>query len=380
MPTTWQSVLDAALARTGVDGLAATAVDALAREWDVLRDDPDLRDLARRSAAANLALVAEVARGDLDLATAEPPPQAIAYARELARRNVPMAELARSYRIAQHVMWRFGVDELHGDADAIEQYTDATFATGDVLMGNALERYAQERDRWVRSADALRRETVLKLLSGEPTDVAAASARLRYELRRAHVAFVVWAETEDAGLETTAIAVGGAGALVVPLGAGTMAGWCAPGALDHDIATEARVAFGLPGEGTEGFRRSHLQAMEARRIMRLSGLRGPVDYDEVALAALLTADLDQARAFAVSELGALAAPDVARLADTALEVLAQQGSPRRAAQRLGLHENTVAKRVRAAEEALGRPITERPAQTLAALMILRVVRGPASSR
>lgn len=377
----WRTVLDAAIAERGVENLAAEAVEVLARESPDVHADPDLRELARRSAAAILAYVAGVIRGEGELETSESPPQAVAYAREMARRNVPMTELARAYRVGQRVLWRYGVAELRarisdeGDvATAIESYTEATLLTGEVLMANALERYAAERDRWVRSADAVRRATVRELLAGGSADLTSAAARLRYELRRPHVAFVVWADDDDAVLESTAVAVGGPSSLVVPLGEGLVAGWCPPGGLDLAAGGGARLAVGLPGDGLKGFRRSHAQAMEARRVARLGGLNGAVAYEDVALAALLTKDAEQAQAFAERELGGLAAEDAARLAETVLEVLVLQGSPRRAAQRLGLHENTVAKRVRAAEDVLGRPIGERPVETLAALLILRATR------
>jgi hypothetical protein len=378
----WREVLDAALAQRGVDHLAAITVQTLERESPLLREDPDLRELARRSAAANLALVAELVRGAVPLAGVEPPPQAVAFARELARRNVPMSELARAYRVGQHVMWRFGVGEVRAGltdqaaiVEAIEAYTDATFATGEVMMASVLERYTLERDRWVRSADAVRRATVQALLDGAPTDPSAAGARLRYELRREHVGFVVWADTDEAGVESAAVSVGGAGSLVVPLGAGVIGGWCPPAALDPDAAGRGvHVAIGLPGEGVEGFRRTHVEALEARRVARLGpGLPDPVRYQDVALVALLTKDPEQSRAFALGVAGGLAGAEP-RLADTVLEVLAAQGSPRRAAQRLAVHENTVAKRVRAAEALLGHPIDTDPPALLAALLILRATR------
>jgi DNA-binding PucR family transcriptional regulator len=246
-------------------------------------------------------------------------------------------------------------------------------------MGSALERYSLERDKWVRSADAVRRSTVEALLSGGPVDIDAASSRLRYELRREHVAFVVWADAADAVLESAATAAGGAGALVIPLGAGVVAGWCPEHALAAEPAIgDAHVAVGEPGYGLDGFRRSHAEACEARRVARLSGLHGTVRYVDVALTSLLTRDLEQARAFAARVLGDLGGEDSAtrRLADTVLAVLEAQGSPRHAAQRLGLHENTVAKRVRAAEELLGRSIDERPAELLAALLVNRATRPP----
>jgi len=93
----------------------------------------------------------------------------------------------------------------------------------------------------------------------------------------------------------------------------------------------------------------------------------------VALLALLTKDPDQARAFAERTLGPLTAgdPPTRRLAETLLVVLEEEGRPRRAAARLGVHENTVAKRLRAVKELLGSDPAERPADMLAALLILR---------
>ena len=98
------------------------------------------------------------------------------------------------------------------------------------------------------------------------------------------------------------------------------------------------------------------------------------------------ADLDRLRARAATAgltltgLGLDPRPSVLRTADprvgeTVLAVLRAQGSPRRAAQQLGVHENTVAKRVKSAERLLGRRIDERPAELFAALLIDRVVSG-----
>jgi DNA-binding PucR family transcriptional regulator len=386
---TWQDVLTAALSEQGAEGLADLALAALDRAMPVLSEDEDLRDLARASSMANVLLVADIARGAAELRDAVPPPQAVAFARELARRNVPMTELARAYRVVQHAMWRMGVVELRRRiadpadvAAAIERLTDATFATGEMLMSTALERYTEERDRWVRTADAVRRETVQSILDGRTVDATAASARLRYDLRRAHVAFLVWAgDGEAAEPEAAATALGGPGALIVALRAGVAAGWCAPDALSLDAIGDlgAHVAIGGPADGVDGFRRSHAEAGEARRVARLGTPGGAVRYADVALAALLTKDLAQAQAFADHELGALRAADAAtrRIADTVLALLEAQGSPRRAAQRLGVHENTVAKRVKAAESLLGHPVDERPAELMAALLVDRLTRRTA---
>src|SRR4051794_11501215 len=271
---TWQEALAAEMVDLG--RLADVAMEVLDREVPVLREDGDLHDLARASALANLQLLADIVSGNIALADADPPSQAVAFARELARRNVPMSELARTYRVVQHAMWRVGVDEIRRQVDggraiaqAVEDLTDATFATGEVLMSRALERYAVERDQWVRSADALRRETVQALLDGDALDLDTASARLRYDLRRAHIGFVVWSDGEGVGAEAAAAALGGSGALLIPIGPQAVAGWCHPDALDPAAADGAHAAISTPGDGLEGFRRAHAEAREAQRIARL---------------------------------------------------------------------------------------------------------------
>jgi hypothetical protein len=383
----WRPILAAALREHDLDELARETVEASAATSETVRESPELMELARRGAAANLALVAAVSSGELSLREAELPPHAAAYARELARRNIPVSELARGYRIGQRAMWRFGMAELRTRIDdtqalatMIESYTDATFATGEVLMGLALERYGLERERWIRSAGAVRRAMLEEILADRVTDADLASRRLGFELRRTHVGFVVWGDVDDAVLEETAAAVGGPHSLVVAIGAGVVAGWCVPAALETGQADTGGVAYGLPGSGLSGFRQTHLEALEARRVARLGAMKVPAYYQQLALAALLTHDLAQANAFASRELGELSRPRRSQLADTLLEVLLAQGSPRHAAKRMHLHENTVAKRVRAAEDLLGRPATDRPAETLAALLILRASRpcGPAT--
>jgi DNA-binding PucR family transcriptional regulator len=382
---TWQAALLDAGQEAGIDALVGIVLEALEQELPVLCTDEDLKDAARSSSAANVALIIELVQEHIRLDEYESPPQAAAFVRELARRNVPVAQLARAYRVAEIALWHWAVDELRKRvpadrlARAVERLSEAAYATGDVFSRLVTERYAQERERWLRSADAVRAATLDELLAGGPVDTDAASRRLRYELRQEHQAFVVWADTEseEAVPEHAAAAVGGPRALLVPMGVGVVAGWCSVAAVAPEAANGGTsVALGSPASGKNGFRESHLEAMEARRVARLLGHQpGVLRYDDVALLSLLTKDMDQARAFARRTLGPLAHDDEAsrRLADTLLVTLEEQGSPRRAARRLAVHENTVAKRLRNVEELLdGSP--RRPAELLAALLILRAER------
>jgi PucR-like helix-turn-helix protein/diguanylate cyclase with GGDEF domain len=375
----WQRALVDGGREVGWDKLTDITVDALTEELEVLRNDPELAASARASTAANLDVVREVIAGRLTLAEVEPPPQAVAFARDLARRNVPVGELDRAYRIAALALWRWGVTEVRarvdGDvASAIQGISEAAFSTANVFAATVMARYAQERERWLRSSDAIRAATVQEILGGGAVDVVRASARLRYELRQNHQAFITWALDDIA--ESTAQGVGGRRALLTPLSSGAVAGWAPAGSLDPAaLPPSASLAVGSPGAGLDGFRRSHAEAQQARRVAQQADREpGVVHYDDVALVALLTHDLEQARRFARRTLGPLAEPDPAmrRLAETLRVVLENQGSPRRAAHVLGVHENTVAKRLRAVEELLGDEVRDQPAELLGALAILDI--------
>ena len=112
--------------------------------------------------------------------------------------------------------------------------------------------------------------------------------------------------------------------------------------------------LGSPGHGVVGFCRSHREAMYARRVAQLTHRRpgSTTRYDDVALAALASADVEHAREFVATELGQLAAGDdhSRRLTATLRVYLEENMSPLRAAHRLGVHENTITNRIRAAQE------------------------------
>ena len=117
--------------------------------------------------------------------------------------------------------------------------------------------------------------------------------------------------------------------------------------------------------------------MSARRVAQLAGRRpGTVtQFADVTLMALASVDQRAARDFVAAELGPLAAQDddTRRLAATLRAYLEERSSPRRTVQRLGVHENTIANRLRAVEELRGRPADERIAETLIALRLARLV-------
>jgi PucR C-terminal helix-turn-helix domain/GGDEF-like domain len=371
--------------------------DAIHRDLPELEDDEQMRAATFASTVSVLTLMADMIRLGRAPSEATLPPDAAEYAREFVRRGASMDGLLRAYHVGQATFfhnWVAGVETDVSDADAaaraIELGANWTFDYIHALNRELVARYTSERAAWVRSPDAVRTETVRALLAGHPIDVNAAAPRLGYELGRHHLAFVVWSDGDEfwpenlIALESSALelasAIGAEAPLLVPLGRGLVAAWV--GARepivvpDVRIASACLIAIGSPGADLRGFRTSHDDAMHARRVARLAG-RGPgtvTRYEDVALLALASSDSELARRFVASELGPLSGggDEIVRLAATLRVYLEENASPRRTGRRLGIHENTVKNRVRAAGDLLGHAAEERVAETLVALRLMRL--------
>ena len=371
-----------------------------------LLDSTEALEANRASTEANIRDFAEVLRSGADPVKAVKLGSAtLAYAVDGAQHGVPLTTLTRSYRLghaatsehlkailAQHVA---DAEELNAANDLCSAWM---FAYVDTALCLAEEVYTTERERWLRSAAATQAETISTILSGQPIDVDVASRRLRHELRRVHVAAVAWADTHEEGRNTLAVleaairdiaaAIGSQRPLVQPFGILSVAAWISTNSevpsrvLDElrfrsATAPGVRVAIGEPARGIAGFRASHVEALEAQRIARLAGRReGSVTrYNDIALRSLATADLDYARTFVARELGPLAGADdtTRRLAATVRTYLDENGSRGRTAKRLSIHENTVAYRLRQAEELLGRSVEKRTLELRVALALAELV-------
>jgi DNA-binding PucR family transcriptional regulator len=141
--------------------------------------------------------------------------------------------------------------------------------------------------------------------------------------------------------------------------------------------TGLTVAIGEPGHGLAGLRRTRQHALDAARVQRALGVDGPrcVWAREVRLETLLLANKERAVEFLTDELGLLNASDpfTRRLRETVLAWLTM-GSYGGAAALLGVHENTVRNRLRAAQDILGVSLTAHRTELLVALRLERVLR------
>jgi DNA-binding PucR family transcriptional regulator len=150
----------------------------------------------------------------------------------------------------------------------------------------------------------------------------------------------------------------GTESLIVPAGRSVLYGWVGSsrrhdGVIAHLDIDGVHVCVGSPRKGVAGFRRTHDQAGLARRVARLSTpVPAFLDYRDCAVVALLCDDVDRGREFVAVVLGGtLERDDADRLLDT-VSVYQHEGlSLSRAAERLHVHRNTVAYRVRRVVEA-----------------------------
>ena len=392
----------------GAREMSVEVTRAIGERLPDLLPDPESFEANRASTEASILGFAQILERGADPAATSLGAATLAYTQEGAKRGIPLTTLIRSYRLGHAAAWEAITALITARAGDPEQRAIATelcsawlFAYVDAALCLAEDFYSAERERWVRSTAATRAETIDRILAGEPIDTALASQRLGYELDRHHTAVIAWLQTHEeghdtyAGIEAAIFAVrdrlGATRALVHPLGSLSVAAWIStydavsPRQLDDlrfdtQASPRVRIATGEPARGIAGFREGHNEALQARRVAELAARpSGTITrYARVALAAIATADLDQARTFVQRELRGLAADDdlTTRLTATLRTYLDEHSSRIRTARRLGIHENTVSYRIKQAEEILGRSVAQRTLELRVALALAYLVRNP----
>ncbi|MEI4274191.1 helix-turn-helix domain-containing protein [Klenkia sp. LSe6-5] len=273
--------------------------------------------------------------------------------------------------------------------EVMQQVSERLFDYIDEFAGSMAAEFVIERDRWVTSAAAAREEAVRALIEGHDH---VPSAIPDYDLTRAHVGLLLWfdpvrSDADTAELQRAALEVlrywDCTHTLVVPIGRARLWAWGSRRSLPDRLRVGAHkpdrpdvaMAYGSPGAGLAGFRRTHQEALAAERIHKPAQpeYRWATSYAQVEIAALLTDDLPAAAAFLRRHLGPLAA-DTAPARDlrrTLLAYLEHGNSPHLAAQRLHVSRNTVNYRIKRVEELLGPYWRERSHPLHTALVVLR---------
>ena len=392
--------------------LASLMHRSLENQIPELPDDERLTELLGASVEGNVDTILRALRYDIAVERVEAPTAALEYARRLAQHGVPVNALVRAYRLGQRLMnelqdlertdaparslapgeWRpltfaevraLDISEKMRYA-VIEAITATLFEYIDWISQQVVVAYEDERERWLENQNSLRALRVREVLAATKTiDVDATSTSIRYPLRWHHLGLVMW--YPDASAEGNELArlqrflrelgeaTGAAqGALFAAADRTCGWGWLPYRASNADAAVKVRqftlsrpdspsVAIGTVAGGIEGFRQSHREAENARRVA-LVGKREPTVIAAadpgVSIAALLNRDVADTRAWVVKVLGDLAGEDDndARLRETLRIYLGCGSSYKVAAEQLNLHFNTVKYRVGRAVVRRGREI------------------------
>jgi hypothetical protein len=374
----------AALLQDRIDALAEGTYERLRREipeWLVER--PELSAAGR--AFARESILAELAALQNDARLPDTCPAVDTEgAQQAARLGAPLSSLLSGYRAGHAAQWEawFDLVEQHAEtADErkalAERGSRFFFAYADLLSRFVTEEYSRERDRIIRSHEQRRVNLVRELLNDADVD----PRILEYDVERYHVGTIVWGpEAADAARDLAKQL--NRRLLLVGVIDETWWAWLGSTEPLDDRTSNAlgcfqpppdtRLALGAEGSGIEGFRRTHRQAVTAQRAAL--GSAAPITrYEDIALEALAAKDEDEARDFIRRELRDLDDDDPRsrRLRETLRAYFRAGQNAAATAATLGLHEQTVAQRLRAVEERIGRPVPARRAELETALRLRR---------
>jgi DNA-binding PucR family transcriptional regulator len=393
----------AASARPEVPELCRALVEQMLRDIPQLVADKPLEDLLKASVTANvMAALDTLASGpDPDL---EAPAAAVEYARRLAQRGIPISALLRAYRLGQagfqqRMLLGVAAETQQPDVlvEASVQLSTLAFFYVDRISEQVVAAYQSERDRWLRNRTAVRAARVMSVLANGAADIGDAEKSLGYPLRQIHRGAVVWVDgrTQDADRLSRLEQVVGKLAdqlgserapLVIAPDDSTVWAWLPvpsrpPEPSDRKpVETDGGtwIALGDPAPGVDGFRLSHRQARQAQVVaMAADPDRRAIvtESAQAGLVALMCTDLESVGVWVQHTLGPLAVDDEAsaRLRETVRAFLAAGGSYTAAAQELILHKNTVHYRIRKAEEARGRPLSDGRLDVEVALLAIHLL-------
>ena len=347
----------------------ATNARILVELPELARAPDELRDGLDRSTDAHVTLLRGMLGAWADPSEATSPPEAIDWAKDLAHQGFPVEALLKVYRIGHACLWQIWLRLLTARTSDPALLAEASAATSafmfiyvEAVLTPIVGAHQAGRERLLRHTQSVAEGELRGILRGDAVDVRSASQRLRYRLDGWHLGFILWSDNVDdddtpAQLDTASAhlveRLGFEGnALVVPAGRavlhGWLGGWQQLRLPEPTGVTGVHIAFGEPAAGIDGFRRTHDQSRHARRVAQLgNGAPACTGYRDVAVSALLSADLAHARDFMTQTLGGvLDGQDADRLLETT-SVYQEEGlSLHRAAERLHVHRNTVAYRVR----------------------------------
>lgn len=379
------------------DGMTAAIENAIGE-----LDDEAMRAALHASVTNNVEVIIDLLSHTKTAHDLPPLPAATRYAVELARQDVSSAPLRRAYHVGSDHLLAHVFDQVqdidcepheklqlyHHLAGWMYQYVDEITRT---VIAAHEEEVRSSHNRAARSINA----SVNRVLTGEAIDPAEFERVTGYRLNQVHLGCRVWiddfgAVPDEARLLTDAVArLAGEldlsrEPLMVMTDRATAEVWFGMDGrrtpVEAGVAAPvaraipgARIAFGAPSPGIEGFRVTRIQAGQAAAVARVSttGDARSVSYsdDGIPVVARLAEDVGTTRRWVHEVLGRLAVDtaDAARQRETVRVFLETAENYTETASRLLLHRNSVKYRLTKAEDSLGRPLGSKRLDTQVAL-------------
>ncbi|OSC40807.1 PucR family transcriptional regulator [Mycobacterium decipiens] len=387
------------------DEFIADLFDMMKTEIQGLNYDSRMMNLWRASLTESVVAAIHYLDRDAAISLVEAPAAALAYTRAAAQRDVPLAPLVRAHRLGharfvEVAMQYVSFLEPAEQVPTIVELVNRSARLIDLLADQLVVAYELEHDRWVSRRGGLQHRWVSEVLAATPVDVRRAEKTLGYPLDGAHIAAVVWLDTEvptgevvelfDQVRSLLATELGAAASsLLVPTDEREARLWFSPASarsLDRSrvrtafesAGIRARLACGRVADGLRGFRASLRQAERVKALVVAGeGRLGArvVFYDEVAPVALMADDVDELGRFVADALGDLSVDDERNdwLRETLRQFLVRNRSYVATAEAMVLHRNTIAYRVAQAMDLCGQSFDD-PEAVLRVQIALEICR------
>ncbi|CAM3846014.1 PucR family transcriptional regulator [Smaragdicoccus niigatensis] len=316
--------------------------------------------------------------------------EVLEVSRDIARRGLDSTALD-TYRTGQTVAWRLWMEICFAetrDPDLLRELLTISSLSISTFIDDTIkavgEQIGVEIHQLTRGSNAEKLAAVSLIVEGAPIARAQAEVQLGHPLTGPHVAAIVWAAPGSKAEHLEAVAdafthsCGAVRRLTVVASATTLWIWV-PSArvpdtdeLSGQMTThpDVNIAIGRGGHDLDGFRRSYLDASKTQQMMaRLRSVQRVVQFDDVALVALLTHDQAGADEFVVDTLGDFLTADE-ETQHTVVAYIREQCNTSRTAERLYTHRNTIIRRLARADELLPRPLADNLVGVAAALDIV----------
>ncbi|MEU4650127.1 PucR family transcriptional regulator [Nocardia fluminea] len=333
----------------------------------------------RDSLKANLAVCFDQLARRVPLDLVHMSPELIEHTRAMVHHGLASDAVMRGYRLTTVYLVDHWISLIAASRfeqalafDLVKDGTRYLWNWAEAATAQLATEYQLEANRLSTERSQARLAAVRNLLSSDDQSLEAATRELGYRFGSRHLAVVLRAEAGPRSTEILDAALRDltrdlhVARLTVHAGAQTL--WCWLECLEdvpigrtlpkHPVI----IGVGRVGQGIEGFRRSHHDAVAAVHVGEIANKPRPVlhFYAEVELAALCTVDPSRARDFIRENLGDLAAADSDSLQRraTLASYLEANCNYRAAAAALGIHHNTIRYRLEQIERRLGRGISE----------------------